>query len=107
MPALGPRPAEVPGRGENKEVLFCLPDKIECFFCNVPLQFNEEHGFYKCPDCGGEWWPGPTDYGIKNLWRDEQRFKKRMSKKTGGSSKIGRKKEEKKKKPPLYYPYET
>jgi len=31
---------------------------LECIFCDTPLYFNEQHGFYKCPDCGGEWWPG-------------------------------------------------
>jgi len=60
---------------------------LECIFCDVPLYFNKQHGFYKCPDCGGEWWPGPADpeYGITTLWRDEQAYKKSISKPGGGS----------------------
>ncbi len=70
--------------------------KLECIWCDVQLIFNQEHGFYKCPDCGGEWWPGPPDYDIKTLWQDEQRYKKSMSKPGGGSRSSGRKKEKKK-----------
>jgi hypothetical protein len=34
-----------------------------CLICKaygwtVRLNFNREHGFWWCPDCGGEWWPG-------------------------------------------------
>ena len=70
---------------------------LECIFCDTPLHFNEEHGFYKCPDCGGEWWPGPSDpeYGITTLWRDEQAYKKSISKPGGGSRTKGRKRQEK------------
>ena len=67
---------------------------LECIFCDVPLIFNEQHGFWKCPDCGGEWWPGPSDpeYGITTLWRDEQAYKRSISKPGGGSRSAGRKK---------------
>lgn len=88
----------------------CLPEKefekrktdqpakqitLECIFCDTPLYFNEQHGFYKCPDCGGEWWPGPADpeYGITTLWRDEQRYKRSISKPGGGSRTKGRKRQ--------------
>ena len=69
---------------------------FECFWCDVPLIFNEQHGFYKCPDCGGEWWPGPSDpeYGITTLWRDEQRYKKSISKPGGGNRRAGRKRQD-------------
>ncbi len=67
--------------------------KFECIWCDVPLLFNVEHGYYKCPDCGGEWWPGPSDYGVSTLWRDEQRYKKSISKQGGGSNNAGRKKD--------------
>lgn len=69
----------------------------ECPFCDVKLIYYTEHGYYKCPDCGGEWWPGPSDedYGIMTLWRDEQRYKKSISKLGGGSRKAGRKRQKK------------
>jgi len=68
---------------------------LECFWCDVPLQFNEQHGFWKCPDCGGEWWPGPSDpeYGITTLWRDEQAYKRSISKRGGGSRRAGKKRQ--------------
>ena len=77
----------------------CLSEvgkKLECIFCDVQLIFNEEHGFYRCPDCGGEWWPDPSNYDVITLWRDEQVYKKTMSKLGGGSSSSGRKKDKKK-----------
>lgn len=70
---------------------------LECIWCDAPLHFNAQHGFYKCPNCGGEWWPGPADpeYGIQTLWRDEQAYKKSISKPGGGSRTKGRKRQEK------------
>lgn len=65
----------------------------ECPFCDIKLQFNSEHGFYRCPDCGGEWWPGRVDYDIAMLWRDEQAYKRMISKPGGGSRNAGRKRE--------------
>lgn len=71
--------------------------KLECIFCDVPLQFNEEHGFWLCPDCGGEWWPGSSDpyHEVVTLWRDEQRYKRSISRPGGGSRSVGRKREKK------------
>lgn len=66
-----------------------------CFICKVELEFNQVHGFYKCPDCGGEWWPGPPEYGHINLWEDEQRYKKSISKQGSGSQQSKRKRKEK------------
>ncbi len=71
--------------------------KFQCIWCDVTLRFNEEHAFYWCPDCGGQWWPGPTNYGVGTLWKDEQRYKKSLSKPGGGGSSSGRKRSKPKK----------
>ena len=85
---------EVKSAGSDPGVKSQKQITLECFWCDVPLKFNEQHGFYKCPDCGGEWWPGPSDpeYGIEDLWRDEQAYKRSISKCGGGSRRAGRKK---------------
>ena len=64
--------------------------QIVCVHCDITLVFHHDHGYYKCPDCGGEWWPGPTDYDVATLWKEEQRYKKSMSKLGGGSRQTGR-----------------
>ena len=75
------------------EVACLLKVEPECPFCDVKLRFNDEHGYYKCHDCGGEWWPGRVDYDVATLWRDEQTYKKMMAGHGGGSNSAGRKKE--------------
>ena len=81
----------------------------ECLFCDMKLIFNSDHGFYKCPECGGEWWPGPPGYGddILTLWRDEQRYKKSISKRGGGIKIKRRKKPTQKGKMGKFWLYET
>ena len=72
-----------------------LVKKNECVFCEIELMFDKEKGFYWCPDCGGEWWPGPSDYDINTIWKDEQQLKRRMSKPGSGNKQSRRKKKEK------------
>lgn len=86
---------EVKSAGSDPGVKSQKKITLECIFCDVPLIFNEQHGFYKCPDCGGEWWPGPSDpeYGINSLWRDEQAYKRSISKRGGGSRRAGKKRQ--------------
>lgn len=79
----------------------------ECPFCDVKLIFINEYGFYKCPDCGGEWWPGRDDYDVITLWRDEQAYKKSMAKKGGASGRSGKKKKVKSTKKKQYWLYDT
>jgi Zn-finger nucleic acid-binding protein len=71
-------------------------DKAICFVCKVKLIFNNTHGFYYCPDCGGEWWPGNPGHGLKTVWDDEQRYKKSISK-PGGCSRNGKDRDKKQK----------
>lgn len=73
------------------EVACLAREEPECPFCDVKLVFNDEHGYYKCPDCGGEWWPGSVAYDVVTLWRDEQAYKKMLRKPGGGSNSSGRK----------------
>ena len=93
----GSDPGSGPGSGPGSDPGVKSQKKItlECFWCDVLLQFNEQHGFYKCPDCGGEWWPGPSDpeYGITTLWNDEQAYKRSISKPGGGSRRAGKKRQ--------------
>ena len=77
------------------EVACLLKGKLNCFWCDIDLIFNQENGYYKCPDCGGEWWPGKVNYSVVTLWRDEQAYKKMMSTPGGGSSSSRRKKDKK------------
>ena len=65
----------------------CLPNiEPECPFCDIKLIISTEYGYYKCPDCGGEWWPADEDEDISVLWRDEQAYKRSIAKKGANSS---------------------
>ena len=66
--------------------------KLECFWCDVPLEWSEERREYKCNECGGRWVPGPreTSDDIIELWNSEQAYKKSISAKGGGSRSSGR-----------------
>ena len=79
----------------------------ECPFCDVKLIFNSEYGFYKCPDCGGEWWPEENGGEALRLWRDEQRYKKSISKRGGGTRIKRKKKPFKKDKKGKFWLHET
>jgi hypothetical protein len=84
----------------KKTGVACLPEvrELTCPWCEIKTNYNEKHGFYRCPDCGGEWWPdkqadvyigGRSSLGI---FDQEIRDKKRICKKGGGSKVSGRKK---------------
>jgi transcription elongation factor Elf1 len=70
---------------------------LECFWCAIELKHDKEQNFYKCPNCGGEWWPAEPkikeNIDIVELWKDEQRYKKSISSPGGGNKRVGRKKE--------------
>ena len=65
----------------------------QCFWCDVPLQFARQHGFWNI------WLAvnsvGDPEYGIVTLWNDEQAYKRSISKPGGGSRSVGRKREKK------------
>ncbi len=73
-------------------------EKLICPKCEVVMDFDADKNFYLCVVCGGEFWPPEESnfWGIQELWKDEQRYKRAMSK-PGGGKKAGRKREEKKK----------
>ena len=67
----------------------CLAKVLpECPFCEIKLIHSTVHGYYKCPDCGGEWWPVDKieDEDISVLWRDEQAYKRSLAKKGASAS---------------------
>ncbi len=87
--------------GEQAEVIAegaLRVEKLTCPKCEVLMGFDADKNFYLCAVCRGEFWP-PEESNfrdIQELWKDEQRYKRAMSK-PGGGKKAGRKREEKKK----------
>lgn len=71
------------------------------------MNYDSDKNFFICVVCKGEFWP-QEDNNFKNieqLWRDEQHYKKTMSK-PGGGSRAGKNREEKRKIKPVYQTYE-
>ena len=75
----------------------------ECIWCDV-LMKNIGAGVLVCPECGGKWIPSQKISGLQILkaWRDEQRYKRSISKR-GGGNRSGRKREKPKPHKTGYY----
>lgn len=69
-----------------------------CRFCHSIMPWDAEHHYWLCPVCrAAEFPPDPPDpppepgfRTIEDLWADEQRYKRSVSKR-GGGGKAGRK----------------
>ena len=77
--------------------------KILCPKCQVLMDYDSDMNFYTCAVCRSEFWPPEEGNfrGIEELWKDEQRYKRSMSK-PGGGSRAGRKREDKRKEKIVY-----
>lgn len=76
-----------------------------CPWHDAKLRYVDLYGCWQCPECGGQWYPADddeADESILTLWRDEQRYKRMLSKPGSGSRSAKRKVVKPIKKPWLY-----
>jgi len=66
------------------------PLHMECNICGGGYEYSYEHACFICKSCGSALFPPDVDdedfQNMWQLWRDEQRVKKSMSRLTGGRS---------------------
>jgi len=65
---------------------------IKCPLCSEGMELDRNSDFYVCPVCRCEVWPDSEGFDV---WRDEQAYKRSISRPGGGSG--GRKSYGKKK----------
>ena len=59
--------------------------EIKCPLCREYMEENKEFDFWRCPECGGEWWPDDGGYQEAKERIQSEKDRERLRSSVGGA----------------------